>query len=325
MLTGLHDDTIRTDMKPFLQDSKVTDEVLLEKMTAVYTLEMERRNKISTTKVKAIRVSAIGEENDKIESVSKPTKSKHGDANKRNTLMEKVDQGNKAICEAIQSLTTQIASLRQSPSSQQININDKPVRKHRLQFRTSNDRRCQKCQQSNPDEKCSHCYKCGSAEHWASGCRKKNVSASTSKIEVHQPAINLEKADLFSLGVPLTGKQRQAARVVGKRCLVRASLAGVSTTILWDIGSQASTVGADWKEKYLPDVKVKPVNELLEDQSLELSAANGTNIPYRGWIDIEVTLSKDAVAGMSDKPVMVLVLVADHDMERPIIGFNVIE
>lgn len=42
-------------------------------------------------------------------------------------------------------------------------------------------------------------------------------------------------------------------------------------------------------------------------------------------METEVTLSKDAVAGMRDKPVVAPVLVASHDSERPIIGINVIE
>lgn len=63
---------------------------------------------------------------------------------------------------------------------------------------------------------------------------------------------------------------------------------------------------------------MKPVTELLGDGSLELSAANGTDIPYKGWMEIEVTLSKDAVAGMSDNPVLVPILVAtsDHPEEQ---------
>ena len=53
---------IRTDIKPYLQNPKVTDEVLLEKMTAAYSLEMERKSKLSTTlKAKTIRMAAIGE------------------------------------------------------------------------------------------------------------------------------------------------------------------------------------------------------------------------------------------------------------------------
>ncbi|KAL7842136.1 hypothetical protein SRHO_G00238250 [Serrasalmus rhombeus] len=228
VITGLHDEAIRGDMKPYLQNPNVTDEVLLEKMTAAYTLEVERKNKLSTTsKAKMIKVATIKEEIEETENGCKSNKSEQ--TKKRDTLMEKVDQEDET------------------------------------------------------------------------------------------------KTDLFSLKTPLTGKQWQAAKLVGKRCQVRASLGGVDTTILWDTGSQVSIVGKSWKGKYLPDVEIRPVQELLEDGALELSAANGTNIPYEGWIEVEFTLSKNAVVGMSDKPVLVPILVASSDVERPIIGFNVIE
>ena len=45
---------------------------------------------------------------------------------------------------------------------------------------------------------------------------------------------------------------------------------------------QVSIVGTNWKRKYLPDVEVRPVTELLENGPLELSVANGTDIPYKG-------------------------------------------
>lgn len=59
-------------------------------------------------------MAAVSGENEEIEKEScmhKPNKNKQSETYKRDTLMEKVDQGNKAICEAIQNLTTQIASL----------------------------------------------------------------------------------------------------------------------------------------------------------------------------------------------------------------------
>lgn len=58
---------------------------------------------------------------------------------------------------------------------------------------------------------------------------------------------------------------------------------------------------------------------------MALSAANGTDIPYEGYMRVEYTLSKNTVAGMCDEPVLVPILVASSDFERPIIGFNVIE
>lgn len=329
VLTGLHDDTIRTDMKPFLQNANVKDEVLLEKMTVVYSLETERKNKLSAmSKTKMIKVATVSEENEveKESCAHKPiSKNKQCETTKRDTLMD--DLGNKAICEALQNLTTHIASLQQNCTAQPMRVNQQPDQRYRPQPKNANIRQqCQQCQTSNPDGRCDHCYKCGSAEHWASGCRKKNVLANTSKVEI-TPRLEgkMDQADLCSLRVPLTGKQRQMAKLVGKRCLVCASLGGVDTAILWDTGSQVSIVGTNWRKKHLPDAEVRPVKELLEEGALELLAANGTSIPYEGWIETEFSLSKNAVAGMSDRPVQVPILVASGDIERPIIGFNVIE
>lgn len=331
VITGLHDDTIRADLKPHLQDPKIKDEVLLEKMTAAYTLELERKNKLSTaSKARMIKVAAVSEENEKTEEEShshKPVnKNKQSEKHKRDTLMEKVDQGNKAICDAIQNPATHIASLSRTPPPQTMRASEQPNQKYRPQPRAANPRRCQQCQVSNPEGRCSHCYKCGSAEHWASGCRAKNISATTNKIEtLLQTGGKMDDVGQFNLKTPLTGKQLKMVKLVGRRCLVQASLGGVDTTILWDSGSQVSIVGASWKRKYLPDVEVRPVQELLDDGVLDLAAANGTDIPYEGWMGVEFTLSKNAVSGMSDEPVLVPILVATSDLERPLIGFNVIE
>lgn len=43
-MTGLQEDCICTDLKPYLQDTKVTDEILLERLSIVYNMEMERKN-----------------------------------------------------------------------------------------------------------------------------------------------------------------------------------------------------------------------------------------------------------------------------------------
>ncbi len=42
--TGLLDDSIRTDLKPYLENPLVEDEVLLEKMNMSYSLELERKS-----------------------------------------------------------------------------------------------------------------------------------------------------------------------------------------------------------------------------------------------------------------------------------------
>lgn len=326
ILTGLLDDTIRTDLKPYLQNADVTDEVLLEKMTTAYNLELERKSKLSKSKVKVSVVShdSSSTDSENCSHNSNFTSNKKQEKfKKRDTLMEKVEQGNVAICEAIQSLATQLSSLHQSSSRPP--PRGQASRTYNGPSRTRPSRQCLQCQRTNPGGKCDHCYRCGSADHWAIGCRKvpRDTTASTNKIESR---VHLGKnTDLFCTTAPLTGKQHQTAKLVGRRCLVRATMNKVNTKVLWDTGSQVSIVGAEWKRRHFPEVAVRPVEELLEGGGLDLSAANGTQIPYQGWIEVEFTLTQNAVAGMSDKPVVVPILVTTAELERPIIGFNVIE
>lgn len=226
VLTGLIDDTVRTDLKPYLRDPSVSDEVLLEKVTDAYTLEMERKNKLaSISRSRGARVAAVGEDyNSRESSTMASTTTKPSEPPKRETLLEKVDQGNKAICEAIQQLTTQLSTLHQAPRPSPSERPSRPPNQkfrpqHRSQHRPSMSRRCQRCQTTNPQGKCDHCYKCGSSDHWAIGCRKAtNFSASTNKIETK---VHLGKTDAqFNQTTPLTSKQRQTAKLVGRRCLV---------------------------------------------------------------------------------------------------------
>ena len=58
---------------------------------------------------------------------------------------------------------------------------------------------------------------------------------------------------------------------------------------------------------------------------MDLSAAYGMQIPFQGYTKVEFTLSPNVLAGMSDKPVVVLILAVTTKLKRPIIGFNIIE
>ncbi|KAI3351512.1 hypothetical protein L3Q82_020357 [Scortum barcoo] len=47
-------------------------------------------------------------------------------------------------------------------------------------------------------------------------------------------------------------------------------------------------VGRSWMRETLPNVQIQPLESLLFGQPLEVSAANGTNVPFDGWADIEL-------------------------------------
>jgi hypothetical protein len=115
VMTGLQDDVISGDLKPSLQDPNVKDETLLEKMNTVYSLEMEKNIKMSALlKSKEAKVVAVQQEEKNCTEQVSGLRKGNGHAPKRITLIEKLKAGNKAICDTLQYLTTEVASLSQT-------------------------------------------------------------------------------------------------------------------------------------------------------------------------------------------------------------------
>lgn len=288
-------------------------------MSAACSVEQERKSKLSSvTKQKGVKVSMVQEEESgETEQVSGVKKNK-SHSTKPNPILEKLDAGNKVICEALQNLTTHVASLSQANTKRK---EDKPAKtKHNNSDSAKrNPTKCSQCEKSNPEGRCTHCYKCGSSEHWAVGCRKrKDTTASTCKIEVATDKLN--RAATLTSQAPLTRKQERTAKLVRRKSLVHCNLGGVPTTVLWDTESQVSIVDMDWKNTHLPDTEIRPVQELLDEGMLDLTAANGTEIPYEGWIGVEFSLSAN-----KDSELIAPLLVTPDPLAKPIIGFNVIE
>ncbi|CAB4027151.1 Hypothetical predicted protein, partial [Paramuricea clavata] len=80
------------------------------------------------------------------------------------------------------------------------------------------------------------------------------------------------------------------ARLVGKKCSVKCFLNGVESTALCDTGAQVSIVPRDWVLKNLPKAQLRIVESLLRASELDLKTANGTALPYDGWIEIDFKL-----------------------------------
>ena len=93
---------------------------------------------------------------------------------------------------------------------------------------------------------------------------------------------------------------------------------GYQTEALWDTGAQVSMVSESFWKRFLTRVELRKVEDL--GVRLQLKAANGSVIPYIGWI--EVTF--DLVADKGSDPLKVPFLVTAEELSEPIIGFNVI-
>ncbi|KAL1278521.1 hypothetical protein QQF64_025194 [Cirrhinus molitorella] len=116
-------------------------------------------------------------------------------------------------------------------------------------------------------------------------------------------------------------KHSTVSELVGKKCLVNCYIQGQRTQVLWDTGSQVSAIDETWKADNLPDIWMRDIAEIVDpDNPLQIEAANGTEIPYVGWVEVSVRL-----VGSSAEFHVPMLVMKGNQQPRPIIGFNVIE
>ncbi len=112
-------------------------------------------------------------------------------------------------------------------------------------------------------------------------------------------------------------------KLIGSKALTQCNLNGLTVRALLDTGAQVSIVDRVWKEKYLPDIEVRPLRDLLGcGKDLEVCAVNGDPIPFDGWTVLTVNLQGNEDPSLS---INVPFLVSKMSIERPLLGFNVIE
>ena len=109
--------------------------------------------------------------------------------------------------------------------------------------------------------------------------------------------------------------------LVGRKCTVRCFLNDSEVSALWDTGAQVSIVTQAMLEETLPGTAVEDISELI-NVGLDLTAANGTKIPFIGRAEVRVRLPSPTKEGQ-DVHVPFLVTV-DH-LEMPILDYNVIQ
>lgn len=62
-----------------------------------------------------------------------------------------------------------------------------------------------------------------------------------------------------------------------------------------DTGSQVSAIDEFWKANHFPDIKLRDIAEIIDpDDPLQIEAANGTEMPYVGWVEVTFRLAADA-------------------------------
>ena len=110
--------------------------------------------------------------------------------------------------------------------------------------------------------------------------------------------------------------QNRLIKLIGEKPLFHCSLGGIDSRVLWDTGSMISMVSSAWVKENIPNAKLQPISDFLEDeQHFEFKAANDTDVPMEGCIVLDFVLGKSVFP--------VPFLVSSSPLSNPIVGFNV--
>ena len=115
--------------------------------------------------------------------------------------------------------------------------------------------------------------------------------------------------------------QEKLSKLVGQKCLIKCRMSGVKLPVLFNTGAQVSNVSSKQLKEHFPQSETQDIKDLFDQNvDLELTTANGSNLPYNGWVKMDFQLLNS-----NGDPLEVPMLVTEFDLDQPIIGYNVIE
>lgn len=187
--------------------------------------------------------------------------------------------------------------------------------------------KCINCGEKEKHQKFKQCSVCKTALYCSRECQgshwpeHKEHCKPFTHIEPKTQQTHSCKVEADKKRIIRTKKHSTVTDLVGKKCLIDCYLQGKRTQVLWDTGSQVSAIDEVWKADNVPDTKLRDISEIVDpDDPLQVEAANGTEMPYVGWVVLTFRLAASA----EEFRVPMLVMKGSQQ-PRPIIGFNVIE
>ena len=168
--SGLRSENIRTRLRPLLETAGVTDEELIHALSTAVTGEEDRQKRLHSSMTKP-KVNSVEVQNEK--------------SHTETTSPSKQETGNSVLMAAIQSLQKDMAQIKEQVGCQAYD------RSQQGQLQDRNPTRyfgCNSCKAKGEGRNCNHCFKCGSTEHKAVGCKmKQHNSASQLSGNERQP------------------------------------------------------------------------------------------------------------------------------------------
>lgn len=146
--TGLQDESIRAKLRPYLKDTSIMDEDLIQQLNAAVSSESERSRKLKSQPKTNVKLS--------------------GQASQVSAAKEDSEK----VMAAIKEIRSEVESLRTEMKDSKTN-DDARQRNRRVQRKSL----CASCQESGQNS-CIHCFICGADNHFAAGCRKRSTKPS---------------------------------------------------------------------------------------------------------------------------------------------------
>lgn len=167
--TGLQDESVRAKLRPLLEVASVTDEQLMERVNRIMSAEAEHQNKMGVADRKGARVNQV----ETASSLSNQTQPSSGPAPKgQSSKSQKKEPKPNTLVTALEAVQSNLASLKESFDRVSAPMERNPTRHYASGNRSQFQRgQCSSCMAAGVDN-CDHCFKCGSTDHFARGCRR---------------------------------------------------------------------------------------------------------------------------------------------------------
>ena len=166
LLTGLRSDSIKLEVKPYLQNTEVTVEELFEKLNVAVSNEMERWQKLGTRREQPTRLGVV-------QQVAQLPSSSENQSSAEGKTPEKPVKVN--LLTEVREMKAELAAIRETMGNQR---NPGPNQYRFVEWEQARPRGCLRCQREGVEYRCDHCYKCGERGHFSYQCPQQWVQRS---------------------------------------------------------------------------------------------------------------------------------------------------
>lgn len=168
---GLLSDDVKFQLKPYLDDQRVTDYVLIHRMNEAASVESERQSKQrKNTSIKTPKVNKLQTEMLTSQQGQGAAKARVGVQEQSAEVVKPKNRKTPAVASSRDSeLYKTVRLLREEMAEIRKSIITPQELTH--QVRRSTKRRCKTCQEQGTGDQCKNCFKCGQSGHFSRGCR----------------------------------------------------------------------------------------------------------------------------------------------------------